>query len=281
MSDPTPPNVLMRDHWIEHAHGRLFARCWSPSTAARRAALQSPIVLVHDSLGCVELWRDFPAQLSAATGRRVIAYDRLGFGKSDPRVGRPGLDFVADEAKTYFATVREQLGFRRFIAFGHSVGGGMAVHCAAAFGADCEALITESAQVFPEDRTLQGIDAAKAQFKDAQQLRRLQKYHGDKARWVLEAWTETWLHPEFAAWSLATVLPAVRNPVLAIHGVHDEYGSTRHPELIGQLCAGPSRVEILADTYHVPHRERPEVVLDLVAGFIDSVTARQGITTGL
>ena len=230
-----------------------------------------PIVLLHDSLGCVELWRDFPAELSAATGRRVVAYDRLGFGRSDARAEPPALDFIADEAKTCFPLVREQLGFRRFIAFGHSVGGGMAVHCAAEFAADCEALITESAQAFPEDRTLQGVAAAKAKFRDEAQLRRLGKYHGDKARWVLDAWTESWLHPEFESWSLAAVLPRVRCPVLAIHGVDDEYGSTRHAEIIGELCGGPSRVEILADTNHVPHREQPETVLSLVSGFLDPI----------
>jgi pimeloyl-ACP methyl ester carboxylesterase len=147
----------------------------------------------------------------------------------------------------------------------------MAVHCAAEFAADCEALITESAQAFPEERTLQGVAAAKEQFRDEAQLRRLGKYHGDKARWVLDAWTESWLHPEFESWSLAAVLPRVRCPVLAIHGVDDEYGSTRHPDIIGRLCGGRSRVELLADTHHVPHRERPETILELVSAFIDPI----------
>ncbi|WP_448188137.1 alpha/beta fold hydrolase [Azospirillum sp. sgz301742] len=229
-------------------------------------------MLFHDSLGCVDLWRNFPADLSAITGRRVIAYDRLGFGMSDPRHDTLApVGFIADEAKTYLPVIREQLGFQRFVAFGHSVGGGMAVHCAAAFATDCEALITESAQVFPEDRTLQAIAVAKEQFKDERQVDRLKRYHGEKAKWVLDAWTDSWLHPEFALWSLAGVLPLATCPVLAIHGIHDEYGTTRHPEMIGQLSGGPSRVEIMADTYHVPHRERPETVLALVSGFIASL----------
>lgn len=264
MSGLETPAVLTRDLWVEHPRGRLFARCWTPADATGAA----PIVLFHDSLGCVGLWRDFPAELSAATGRRVIAYDRLGFGRSDPRDDRPALDFIADEAKTYFPVVREQLGLRRFIAFGHSVGGGMAVNCAAAFAAECEALVTESAQAFPEERTLQGVAAAKEQFRDEAQFRRLGKHHGGKARWVLDAWTESWLHPEFASWSLAAVLPRVSCPVLAIHGSDDEYGSRCHPEMIGRLCAGPARVEVVADTGHVPHRERPELILDLVSGFM-------------
>lgn len=270
MSDFNASSIASNDVWVEHPHGRIFARIWAPSSEANTSRPEALIVLFHDSLGCVDLWRDFPARLSAATGRRVIAYDRLGFGRSDPRSDKPTMDFIADEAKTCFPVIREQLGFRRFIAFGHSVGGGMAVNCAAEYAADCEALITESAQAFVAEETLQGILAAKQQFKDEQQVERLKKYHGEKAKWVLDAWTETWLDPAFASWSLAAVLPGVRCPVLAIHGVHDEYGGSRHPEMIGELCGGPSRVELIADTYHVPHRERPEVIVDLVSGFIAS-----------
>jgi pimeloyl-ACP methyl ester carboxylesterase len=259
------------DVWIEHPRGRLFARVWSPAERPGGPAGDSPIVLFHDSLGCVELWRSFPATLCASTGRRVLAYDRLGFGKSDPRHDRPGLDFIADEARTYFPAVRRGVGFDRFIAFGHSVGGGMAVHCAAEFTGACEALITEAAQVFPEDRTLQGITLAREQFKAAGQVERLERYHGKKARWVLDAWTESWLHPDFAAWSLEPVLPRVTCPLLAIHGVHDEYGTTRHPETIARLSGGTSRLEIMPDTHHVPHREHERVVVQLVQDFIASI----------
>ena len=155
-----------------------------------------------------------------------------------------------------------------FVAFGHSVGGGIALHCAAEFASDCEALITESAQVFAEDRTLEGIRAAREQFGDAGQVERLARYHGDKARWVLDAWIESWLRPGFASWTLAEVLPRVTCPVLALHGALDEYGSTRHAELVDERCGGPSRVAILADTGHVPHRERAETVLTLVTDFL-------------
>lgn len=261
-------DIPTKDVWVEHPDGRIFVRTWANPRDTNSAQEKAPIVLFHDSLGCVDLWRDFPARLSAATGRGIVAYDRLGFGRSDPRTGRPALDFIADEAKTYFPVIRERLGLRRFIAFGHSVGGGMAVNCAARFAEDCEALITESAQAFLEQRTTQGILVAKQQFKDGRQIERLQKYHGAKAQWVVDAWTETWLDPEFATWSLAGVLPEVACPVLAIHGEFDEYGSTRHPELIGELCGGPVRMEVMAGTSHVPHRERPEAVLSLVSGFL-------------
>lgn len=260
------------DIWIDHPRGRIFARAWSPEEP-HAGADAPPIILFHDSLGCVELWRSFPAALCVGTGRRVIAYDRLGFGRSDPRDDRPApLDFIAEESSTYFPTVRQHMGFDRFIAFGHSVGGGMAVHCAAEFAGACEALITESAQAFPEDRTLQSISAAREQFKKAGQLERLEKYHGEKARWVLEAWTECWLHPDFAAWSLEPVLPRVTCPLLAIHGVHDEYGTSRHPRMIADLSSGQSRVEILPEAHHVPHREEERVVVELVEDFLASIT---------
>jgi pimeloyl-ACP methyl ester carboxylesterase len=270
MTNIETADIVSNDIRVDHPRGQLFVRIWQGPQEVASFREKAPIVLFHDSLGCVDLWRDFPARLSAATGRKIIAYDRLGFGQSDPRTDRPALDFVADEATTFFPVLREQLGLRGFIAFGHSVGGGMAVHCAARYPEDCHALVTVAAQVFPEDRTLQGIRAAKEQFKDEAQIDRLRKYHGDKAEWVLDAWTGTWLDPAFASWSIADVLPKVTCPVLAIHGEFDEYGSTRHPEMIGQLSGGPSQVEIMKDTNHVPHRERPEVTLRLVSEFVAS-----------
>ena len=264
----TANRIDSRDRWVEHPQGQIFTRSWAPAGGAEPAGTPSPILLLHDSLGCVELWRDFPAALSRATGREVIAYDRLGFGRSAPRTGRPALDFVAEEASTYVPVLLEQLGVGAFIALGHSVGGGMAVHCAAAFAPRCKALVTVAAQVFAEDRTLNGIRATKEQFEDSKQVERLARYHGEKTAWVLDAWIGNWLDPGFAPWSLADVLPQVNCPVLAIHGELDEYGSTRHPELIGRLGKGPVQVEILPGVGHVPHRERPEQVLGLVAGFV-------------
>src|SRR5690606_14391332 len=123
-------------------------------------------------------------------------------------------------------------------------GGGMAVNCAARFPGDCIAVITESAQAFVEDRTVQGIEEARELFKDPAQVDRLKKYHADKTQWVLDAWINSWLDPAFASWSLEPVLPHMTCPALVIHGVQDEYGSTRHPELIGALAGNGAQLEI-------------------------------------
>ncbi len=255
-----------RDQWLQLTQGRIFARRWQP---AKRSPHGNPIILLHDSLGCVELWRDFPTALCQATGREVIAYDRLGFGRSDARTELPTLDFVAEESHDFFPQVCAQLEVGNFVLLGHSVGGGMAIQCAAEWPGRCEALVTLAAQVFPEDRTLAGIEAAREHFRAPEQIERLAKYHKDKARWALEAWTENWLHPGFAAWTLVNVLTHVRSPVLAIHGENDEYGSTQHPELIGKHSNGLARVEILKDTGHVPHREQPLRVLELVSELLN------------
>lgn len=255
--------ISTRQHWIDTSHGRLFAQCWSPPEA--RAA---PVVLLHDSLGCVSLWRDFPARLAQRSGRRVIAYDRLGFGRSSAYPGTLPPSFIEDEAHGGFAALCRQLGLGEFVLLGHSVGGGMAVACAAAYPQACRGVISESAQAFVESATLEGIRTAERQFAEPGQLERLHKYHGEKANWVLRAWIDTWLSSAFSQWSLDAQLSRVRCPLLSLHGDHDEYGSRRHPERIVALAAGPSSLQVVADCAHVPHREHPDVVLAAIAAFL-------------
>ncbi|HEY0940995.1 MAG TPA: alpha/beta hydrolase [Steroidobacter sp.] len=251
------------DSYVDVPGGKIFVRRWRPD-----ACSQSPIVLLHDSLGCVDMWRDFPAELAQVTSREVIAYDRLGFGKSTPREGLPSVSFISEEADIYFPAIRSALGIDRFVLFGHSVGGAMAVAIAAAHRDDCDAVITESAQACVEERTLSGIRTAKEQFSDPEQFNKLARWHGDKTQWVLAAWTETWLSPPFRSWSLEPHLSQVTCPVLAIHGDLDEYGSVEFPRRIAGGVSGPSQLMILESCGHVPHRERKRDVLHGTAAFL-------------
>lgn len=264
-------SIPSQDLWVNTDHGRLFATRWRGGGRDDAA----PIVLLHDSLGCVALWRDFPQRLAGATGRDVIAYDRLGFGRSDAHPGTLDGGFVRDEARGSFRALREALALDAFVAFGHSVGGGMAVAIAAAHAAQCRALITESAQAFVEERTRRGILDAQRTFAQPGQLDRLTKYHGDKAGWVLSAWIDTWLAPDFAGWNLDDDLRRVRCPALVLHGDRDEYGSVRHPERIAALSAR-STLYVLDGCGHVPHREQADVVLGLVAPWLCGVGAASG-----
>ncbi|KJK07304.1 MULTISPECIES: alpha/beta fold hydrolase [Pseudomonas] len=262
------PPLSIEQHWIDTSHGQLFAQSWRPYVEHG-----APIVLLHDSLGCVALWREFPEQLATACGRQVIAYDRLGFGRSAPFPGTLPANFVENEAQAGFQALREQLDFNAFVVFGHSVGGGMAVGCAAAYPQACQHVISESAQAFVEDRTLAGIRDAERQFAEPGQMARLQKYHGEKAHWVLRAWVDNWLSDAFSQWRLDAQLSRVRCPTLAVHGDRDEFGSALHPQRIAALTAGPASLRILPDCGHVPHREYPDAVLAAVSAFLDPAKA--------
>jgi pimeloyl-ACP methyl ester carboxylesterase len=250
--------LRVEEHRISTPAGQLYARSWTPTDSDPTRA---PLLLFHDSLGCVALWRSFPETLARQLGRRVVAYDRLGFGQSDPRHDTLGLDFIQAEAQTGLPWVLDGLGIGPFIALGHSVGGGMAVHSAAAHPERCTALITISAQCFVEDLTRAGILEARDQFADPTAFARLERYHGTKARWVLNAWTETWLSPAFADWSLHPVLPAVRCPTLVIHGAEDEYGSPAQPRAIAAGVAGAAELMLMPGVRHMPHREREREVV--------------------
>jgi pimeloyl-ACP methyl ester carboxylesterase len=250
-------------HHIATPQGRLFAQVWTHDLAQG-----APIVLLHDSLGCVALWRDFPAQLAQATGRMVVAYDRLGFGQSDPYPGVLPLSFVPDEAHQGLAAVVAHFGLEQFVLLGHSVGGGMAVCAAATYPAQCQALITIAAQSFVEDITTAGIAQAKAQFAQPGAMDRLAKYHGDKANWVLHAWTDSWLSEGFAHWRLDDYLPKVLCPALVIHGADDEYGSVAHPQAIARGVKGPATLQIVPACGHMPHKEHTAQCLDWISAHL-------------
>jgi pimeloyl-ACP methyl ester carboxylesterase len=226
-----------------------------------------PILLLHDSLGSVELWRDFPEILSAATGRTVIAYDRLGYGKSDPNPDLPD-DHVVESESATVEQLLDQLDIERCMVFGHSIGGEMAVACAARLPERIAGVIAESAQCWLEEETLAAIRAGRVQFDDPEQLERLKKYHGGKAQWVLDAWAATWLRPSMRDWSILPEAAKVRCPLLAIHGDNDGFTSLDQPRELAEAVRGEARVEIITNCGHIPHREHPEIVIKLVAEFL-------------
>src|SRR4051812_37541940 len=141
--------------------GRVFVRTWTPAADSGGP----PLVLLHDSLGCVELWRDFPELLARRLARRVVAYDRLGFGRSEARRELPAVDFIREEAEVYFPAVRGALGLTDYVFFGHSVGGAMALVIASVARSPCAAVVSESAQAFVEERTRDGIREARDRFQ--------------------------------------------------------------------------------------------------------------------
>jgi pimeloyl-ACP methyl ester carboxylesterase len=249
------------EHWIESPGGRLFAKSWTPDDPGSDA----PLILFHDSLGCIALWRQFPQLLAETVNRRVIAYDRLGFGRSDRRTDVLSKDFVETEAQQYVPLLCESLSIDEFIAYGHSVGGGMAVWAGVRLPRQCRGVITIAAQAFVEEHTLAGIRAAEKEFESRDNLARLARYHWEKAEWVLHAWIDTWQRPEFADWSLDAALQAIHCPQLVVHGEYDEFGSVAHPR---RIAGTQGECRILPGVGHTPHKECPTLLVEVIEGWL-------------
>lgn len=253
----------IEDASVKIPTGNIYVKKWTPNNAVSEV----PIVLLHDSLGSAELWKNFPSDLAENLLRPVIAYDRLGFGKSDARHELPSDQFIEEEAIAFLSCVKSALGITNYLLLGHSVGGAMAVNIAAMDKA-CDAVITIAAQAFVQQMTLQGINAAKSAFKDPAQMKKLSKWHGEKAEWVLNAWTDVWLRPSFSGWRLSNV-SAVNCPILVIHGNKDEYGSEAFPHYIASNSGGISQVDLIDDCGHMPHKSHTEHVLLTIKQFVD------------
>ena len=255
--------ISTQEFKLEVPEGHVYARKWSPENPS----FDVPLVLLHDSLGSVDLWREFPQSLAKQLSRSVIAYDRLGFGKSAARTTLPSIHFIEEEATDYFPYIKQQLGIDRYLLLGHSVGGAMSINIAAR-DADCQGVITMAAQAFVEQQTISEIARAKTLFAQPGQLERLQKWHGENARWVLNAWTDVWLNPEFANWSLESSISDVKCPILALHGEEDEYGSVAFPEFIAGKSRGPAAMHVLKQCGHMPHKEKTEEVISSIRDFL-------------
>lgn len=258
-------NITISEQYLDISQGQIFVRQWMPDNCAHL----DPIVLLHDSLGSVALWRDFPEQLALTVNRPVIAYDRLGFGQSSARDALPSVDFVSEEAEIYFPQICQALQLSGFYLLGHSVGGGMSLLIAAS-NAHCKGVISISTQAFVEERTKEGIRVAQKAFQNPEQLERLKKWHGEKAQWVLSAWTEVWLSEGFADWNLIQEIKHITCPTLVIHGEDDEYGSAAFPQTIRDNVQGPVTMEIMPGCAHMPHKEHPDQVLEFIKQFFSS-----------
>ncbi|MFQ3192637.1 MAG: pimeloyl-ACP methyl ester carboxylesterase [Paraglaciecola sp.] len=255
--------VTSKELFVDVEGGSIYIKQWIPENPKYTA----PIVLMHDSLGCVDLWRNFPEELARSLSCVVIAYDRLGYGRSSVNENIPSVNFVWDEADFYFSQIKSAAQFNSYYLFGHSVGGAMSIGIAAS-DKQCIGVITESAQAFVEELTVKGVREAQTSFQQPEQMERLKKWHGNKASWVLSAWVDIWLSAKFSAWSLQSRIGKVTCPVLAIHGDRDEYGSIAFPKYIVENTAGESSMIIVEDCGHVPHKEKMDEVINHIRGFL-------------
>jgi pimeloyl-ACP methyl ester carboxylesterase len=227
----------------------------------------APIVLLHEGLGSVGTWRDFPEALAMRTRRAVMAYSRCGHGASDPPATRRGIAFTEEEA-ALLPTVLDECGIERALLYGHSDGGSIAIAAAAASPQRFPALVLQAAHVFVEDVSVASVERTKAAFVETNLRERLARYH-QHVDLMFAGWTDVWLDPAFRRWNLEHYLPHITCPVLIVQGAEDEYGTERQVEAIARGLRGPVRRLILAACGHRPHRDQRERVLDVVGAFID------------
>ena len=225
----------------------------------------TPILLLHEALGAVSTWRDFPERLAAETGHPVIAWSRQGFGHSDPLPGRLGPDYLHREAERV-PLLLDALGLERAHLHGHSDGAAIALITAANAPHRVASLVLEAPHVTVEAQTAAAIVAVRDLYGNGDLKRKLARHHRDPDR-VFANWAETWLDPGFQSWSIEDLLPRVTAPTLLIQGQNDPYFSLGQLDRIAGAVAGTRRLE-LADCGHAPYRERTGTVLSTAADFL-------------
>ncbi len=255
--------------WMEGAAGtvvaagkRLEAIAYGPAPGSAPT-----IVMLHEGLGCIALWRDFPRKLAAATGRGVFAYSRAGYGRSDPvDLPRP-LDYMSQEAMLSLPEVLDASGFRRGILLGHSDGASIAVIYAGEHAdARVDGLVLIAPHVFAEAPGLASIAEAKEAYATGDLRAKLARYH-DNVDSAFCGWNGAWLDPKFKAWNIEPSVARWRVPALLIQGADDQYGTIAQIRAIEVKAPTPVQSLILDDCHHSPQFDQPQATLDAVVAF--------------
>ena len=225
------------------------------------------IVMLHEGLGCLALWRNFPQKLADATGFGVFAYSRAGYGQSDlADMPRP-LDYMTREAVDVLPDVLNQIGIHRCILLGHSDGASIAaIYAGSIEDHRIRGLVLMAPHFFTETMGLAAIAKAKLAYDTGDLKPRMAKYHRDPAN-TFRGWNDSWLHPDFEHWNVADVIDYLRIPVLAIQGRGDEYGTYAQIQEIEDRIYAPIDVAILDECHHAPHIDQPEKTCAVIADF--------------
>lgn len=238
-----------------------------PSAHPREGA--PAIVFLHEGLGSVSMWRDFPQKVADATGCEAVVYSRAGYGRSDPAPLPRAVGYMHDEGLAVLPALLAALDLDRPILFGHSDGGSIALICAGGTDTPLAGVIAMAPHVLVEDISVSSIAQAKVAWTTTDLPARLGKYHNDVDA-VFRGWNDIWLHQDFRAWNIEEYLPRIAVPVMAIQGEDDEYGTM---DQIERIAAQAKDVELvkLADCRHSPHKDQPQAVIDAVVEFVERI----------
>ena len=253
MAESNPSEFLnVRGHRLEY---RRIAAAAGPS-----------LVFLHEGLGSISLWRDFPDRIAAQTGLPAIVYARYGHGQSDVLQPPHGVDFMHREALESLPELLRQLEIERPILIGHSDGASIALIYAGS-GHSLRGLVAIAPHVFVEDISVESIVAAKQAFETTDLPRKLARHHRD-AHKTFYGWNDVWLAPAFRSWNIEAFLPAIKCPLLALQGLGDEYGTMAQVDAIARQGGGPVEVLKLRDCGHSPQKDQPKIVAKAIVEFV-------------
>ena len=248
------------------------------------------LVFLHEGLGCVEMWRDFPERLAAQTGCGALVYSRAGYGKSDPKERPWPVRFMHEEALAVLPKVLDEFAIREAIVVGHSDGGSIAIiHAGGTRDPRVRGLILEAPHVFVEEIGLESIREIAEEFRRGDTgagkmpahrpqdagaptgavtfRQRLARYHGESVGQTFWGWNDVWLNPQFRSWNIEEYLPRIKVPLLLIQGEDDQYGTREQLRRVEAGCQGPVRTVMLESCGHSPHLDQPERALKVMKEF--------------
>ena len=229
------------------------------------------LVMLHEGLGSVALWREFPARLAQASGCRTLCWSRRGYGHSAPLLVPRTASYLHEEALRHLPSLLAALAIERPVLIGHSDGGSIALLYAATWPDRVAGVVVLAPHEFVEEKALLGIRLAGEAYASSDWPQKLGRYHRDPDA-VFRAWHDTWLSPEFRSWDITGCLSKITCPILAIQGEDDEYATMRQIECIAEAAADVDLLK-LADCRHSPHRDQPQAVIEAIISFVDRLAA--------
>jgi len=245
--------------------GKRLETSWIPAARPDRPT----IVMLHERLGSIALWRDFPDAVAQRTGCGVFVYSRYGHGRSDRLAEKRTIDYLHREAEIVLPALLAQERIERPILFGHSDGASIALIYAGKYPDSPRALILEAPHVFVEDVSVKSITNTATAYGTTDLASRLGRYH-QHVDATFRGWSDIWLDPDFLGWNIENSLDSIRCPVLVIQGEDDEYGTIQQIEKI-QTRIPSAQVLLLPRCGHSPHRDQREATLDRVAKFVGEI----------
>ena len=254
------------DHYIQYQNNTIRIRRISHSEQVTKTPT---LVFLHDALGCIESWNDFPKQLCKALKMNGLIYDRLGHGKSDVSQDTRPLDYLEREALEVLPQVLEATNIDRPLLVGSSDGGSIAL----IYGSHhnhVEAIISIAAHIKVEDITVEGVKETFVKLSSTSAIQKLEALHGDKTLRLIHDWADIWLSPNFKRWNMTSQLKNITCPTIVLQGENDLYATPQHAQDIANAIGENAICKFIVESGHFPYLEKPEIVTQIIKDFISN-----------